>query len=145
MMTHPYPCPRLIACTDTFLLHVYRSVSLARMRCYMQLAYLFHQYEKSLLSTDGRIADCTVRHPGVERPFSSYLNDLIYFVICLLQHFGILLTSLQSIFLTLLYLVSVHDWFCFGWKSKQTNSKIWHWNNLHRVHQFVGTSSTETL
>ena len=37
----------------------------------MQLAYLFHQYAKSLLSTDGRIADCTVRHPGVERPFSS--------------------------------------------------------------------------
>ena len=37
----------------------------------MQLAYLFHQYAKSLLSTDGRIADCTVRHSGVERPFSS--------------------------------------------------------------------------
>ena len=55
-----------------FFLHVYRSVSLARMRRYMQLAYLFHQYVKSLLSTDGRIADCTVRHPGVERPFSSF-------------------------------------------------------------------------
>ena len=41
------------------------------MRRYMQLAYLFHQYAKSLLSTDGRTADCTVRHPGVERPFSS--------------------------------------------------------------------------
>ena len=37
----------------------------------MQLSYLFHQYAKSFLSTDGRIADCTVRHPGVERPFSS--------------------------------------------------------------------------
>ena len=54
-----------------FLLHVYRSVSLARMWRYMQLAYLFHQYAKSLLSTEGRIADCTVRHPGVERPFFS--------------------------------------------------------------------------
>ena len=54
-----------------FLLHVYRSVALARMRRYMQLAYLFHQYAKSLLSTDGRIVDCTVNHPGVERPFSS--------------------------------------------------------------------------
>ena len=44
------------------------------MRRYMQLAYLFHWYAKSLLSTDGRIADCTVRHPGVERPFSSVIN-----------------------------------------------------------------------
>ena len=44
------------------------------MRCYMQLAYLFHLYAKSLLSTDGRIADCTVRHPGVERPFSSCIK-----------------------------------------------------------------------
>ena len=60
-----------------FLLHVYRSVSLARMRRYMQLAYLFHQYAKSLLSTDGRIADCTVRHPGVERPFSSFYRRLV--------------------------------------------------------------------
>ena len=59
-----------------FLLHVYRSISLARMRRYMQLAYLFHQYAKTLLSTDGRIADCTVRHPGVERPFSS-LRDML--------------------------------------------------------------------
>ena len=41
------------------------------MRRCMQLAYLFHQYAKSLLSTDGRIADCTVRPPGVERTFSS--------------------------------------------------------------------------
>ena len=38
----------------------------------MQLAYLFHQCVKSLLSRDSRIADCTVRHPGVSRPFSSY-------------------------------------------------------------------------
>ena len=28
----------------------------------------------SLLSRDGRIADCAVRHPGVERMFSSYLQ-----------------------------------------------------------------------
>ena len=69
--THPYPCPRLIALHNTILFHVYRSVSLARMRCYMQIAYLFHQCATSLLSRDSRIADCTVRHPGVERPFSS--------------------------------------------------------------------------
>ena len=42
------------------------------MRRYMQLAYLFHQRVKSLLSTDSRIADCTWRHPGVEHPFSSF-------------------------------------------------------------------------
>ena len=41
------------------------------MRRYTQLAYLFHQCATSLLSRDSRIADCTVRHPGVERPFSS--------------------------------------------------------------------------
>ena len=59
-----------------FLLYVYRSVSLARMQRYLQLAYLFHQYAKSLLNTDGRRADCTVRHPGVERPFSSFMIQL---------------------------------------------------------------------
>ena len=68
-----------------FLLHVYRSVSRARMRRYMQLAYLFHQYAKSLLSTDGCIADCTVRHPGVERPFSS-LNGVLSFTNILLKN-----------------------------------------------------------
>ena len=55
----------------TFFLHVYRSISLARTRRYTQLTYLFHQCATSLLSRDGRIADCTVRHPGVERPCSS--------------------------------------------------------------------------
>ena len=44
------------------------------MRRYMQLAYLFHKRAKSLLIRDSRIANCTVRHPGVERPFSSYKN-----------------------------------------------------------------------
>ena len=60
-----------------FLFHVYRSGSLARMRRYTQLAYLFHQCATSLLSRDSRIADCTVRHPGVERPFSSFLRLLM--------------------------------------------------------------------
>ena len=58
--------------THIFLFHVYISVSLARMRRYTQLAYLFHQCATNLLSRNGRIADCTVRHPGVDRPFSSY-------------------------------------------------------------------------
>ena len=44
------------------------------MRRYTQLAYLFHQCATSLLSRDSCIADCTVRHPGVELPFSSFLT-----------------------------------------------------------------------
>ena len=65
----------LIACTSThiprgaFLFHTYRSVSLTYMQCYTQLAYLFHQCGTSL-SRDGCIADCTVRHSGVECLFS---------------------------------------------------------------------------
>ena len=72
-----------------FLLHVYRSVSLARMRRYMQLAYLFHQRAKSLLSRDSHIADCTVRHLGVKRPFSSLFSvpGLPYLVAQGGQHF----------------------------------------------------------
>ena len=73
MMTHtPMPIPTFdCVAQHLFLFYVYRSVSLTRMRRYTQLAYLFNQYATSLLSRDSRIADCTVRHPGVERPFSS--------------------------------------------------------------------------
>ena len=75
MMTHihtPIPMSTLHCLhRHIFLFNVYRSVSLALMRHYMQLAYLFHQYAKSLLSAGSPIADCTVRHLGVERPFSS--------------------------------------------------------------------------
>ena len=59
-----------------FLSQVYKSVLLASMRRYKQLAYVFHQWATSLISRDGYIADCTVRYPGVERPFSS-LNILL--------------------------------------------------------------------
>ena len=73
MMTHTYthPYPRLIALHNSFLFHVYRSVSLACMWRYTQLAYLFHQCAMSLFSRDSHIADCTVRHPGVKHLFSS--------------------------------------------------------------------------
>ena len=77
MMTHihtPIPTFDYIA-QHIFLFHVYRSVSLARMRRYTQLEYLFHQCATSLFSRDSLIADCTVRHPGVERPFSSFEFD----------------------------------------------------------------------
>ena len=71
----PIPIPTFdCVAQHIFLFHVFRSVSLARMRCYTQLAYLFHQCATSLLSRDSRIADCTVRHPGVERPFSSLME-----------------------------------------------------------------------
>ena len=78
MMTHT-PIPMLTPdCLHKhiFLLCVYRSVFLARMQRYTQMAYLFHQYATRLLSRDGRIADCTVRHLSVERPFSSYYFKL---------------------------------------------------------------------
>ena len=71
MMIH-IPIPTLDCLhKHIFLLCVCRSVSLVRMRRYTQLAYLFHQCATNLLRRDGHIADCTVRHPGVERPFSS--------------------------------------------------------------------------
>ena len=70
----PIPMPTLdYLRRHIFLLHVYRSVSLARIRRCMQLAYLFHQCAKSLLSGDSSIVDCTVRHQGVEHPFSSII------------------------------------------------------------------------
>ena len=73
MMTHTYthPYPRLVALQNTYFSFTFTGVFLSRIRRYTQLAYLFHQYATILLSRDSRIADCTVRHLGVERPFSS--------------------------------------------------------------------------
>ena len=59
-----------------FLLHTYTSVSHVCIRRYTQLTYLFHQCVMSLLSSDGHIADCTLGHPGVERPLSSWNSFL---------------------------------------------------------------------
>ena len=39
---------------------------------YTQFDYLFHKCRTSLLNRNCRIADCTMKHPGVERPFSTY-------------------------------------------------------------------------
>lgn len=33
----------------------------------------------SLLSRDDRMADCTARHPGLKRSFSSYANESIFY------------------------------------------------------------------
>ena len=80
MMTHtshihtPIPMPTLDCLhRRIFLFHAYRSGFFARIRRYTQLTYVFQQYATSFLSRDGRIDDCTVRHPDVERPFSSSL------------------------------------------------------------------------
>ena len=54
----------------TFLFHAYRNISLARLQHYTQLAYVIHLCGTSLLSREGPIAASTVRHPGVEYPFS---------------------------------------------------------------------------
>ena len=61
----------------TFLSHAYRSVFLVRMQRYTQLAYSFHPCGTSL-GRDGRIADCTVRHPSVQRPFSEVLCSFVF-------------------------------------------------------------------
>ena len=77
---HPFPYPRLIACTNTptsrdaFLFHYCGSVYLTRMQRYSQLAYLFHQCGTSLLNRDGLIADCALRYTDVERSFSIYFE-----------------------------------------------------------------------
>ena len=63
---------RLIVCTNTHSsFTLTEGVSLTRTQHYPPLAYLFHQCGASLLSRDGRILDCIVRHPVVEHPFSS--------------------------------------------------------------------------
>ena len=79
--THTHTLAWLLTQTHTphgaFFFDTYRSVSLTCMQCYTQLAFLFHQCGTSFLSKDDRIADCTVRYPGVERPFYSF-NILVY-------------------------------------------------------------------
>ena len=76
MVTHTYthllyPCPRLIACTNAYFPLTFTG-AFHLHACGITCNYLFHQCATSLLSRDGRIADCTVRHPGVERLFSSF-------------------------------------------------------------------------
>ena len=73
MMTHTYThlYPRFIACTDAYFSFMFTGaipLHACGVTCNLRTYYTSM---RSLLSTDGRIADCTVRHPGVERPFSS--------------------------------------------------------------------------
>ena len=94
-----------------FLLDVYRSVFLARMRRYKQLTYLFHQCATSLLSRDGRI----VRHPGVERPFSSLLRIMnVPLEFCVID-FGRVQRALCGI-------IEVH--ICWFWKESKGSFQI---------------------
>ena len=53
------------------------------MQRYTHLAYLFQLYGTSLMSRDGRIADCTLSHPGIEHSFSSLLLFHIHFCLWL--------------------------------------------------------------
>ena len=75
-----------------FLLRAYRSVSLTRTQHYTQLVYLFHK-----CSTTLRIADCTVRHPGVERPFLNFST-----------FFGIIIFSIFLLSPNFLYFFCIH-------------------------------------
>ena len=52
--------------TGAFLLHACSDARNLRI-------YHYHQCGTSILRRDGRIADCTVRHPGVDYPFSSLI------------------------------------------------------------------------
>ena len=77
---HPYlyPFAWLLAQTHLSL------VSLAHIQDYTQLAYLCHQCRASLLSRDSHIADRAGRHPGAERPFSSFRSvSIIYLHYCI--------------------------------------------------------------
>ena len=88
-MTHTYThsYPRLVALQNTYFSSTFTEAFLFHaLRRYTQLAYLFHQCATSFLSRDSRIADCTKRHPGVERPFSS-LKWAICEVDTILKHF----------------------------------------------------------
>ena len=67
--THPYPCPRLIACSNTYFSFMFTGAFPLHAAALHATCVLI---SKSLLSRDGRMVDCTVKHPGVERPFSSY-------------------------------------------------------------------------
>ena len=59
---------------------------------------LIHQCATSLLSRDSRIADCTVRHPGVERPFFWFLMPIFVSVEKILADFhGFLLNKIEQI------------------------------------------------
>ena len=119
MMTHSYPFPRLIACTNTYFLHVYRSISVARMRRYTQLAHLFHQCATSLLSRDGRIADCTVRHPGGERPFSSWYRHASYMTTKIIWHVELGKEARLQTGRGWVYLYSCSCWFVY-WRNRIT-------------------------
>ena len=60
------------------------------MQRYLQLAYLFHQCATGLFSRDGCIAKCTVRHPGVERPFFSFVRFALVMITPSSTNFSIL-------------------------------------------------------
>ena len=69
--THPYPCPGLIACTNIYFFFSFTG-ALPLHACLVARNWRpYFNCATSLLSRDSRIADCTVRHTGVERPFSS--------------------------------------------------------------------------
>ena len=74
--THIHLAVHSFTLTRVFLLHACRNAKkyaiITRMQRKTQLAYLFHQCGTSLLSRDCRITDCTLRHPGAERPLSGY-------------------------------------------------------------------------
>ena len=76
--TDKHTPPGFIACTNTHIPRggtrtLPRKLQLTRMHA---PAYSLHQCGMRLFSRDCRIADCTVRYPGVDHPFSSLVHDI---------------------------------------------------------------------
>ena len=72
--THLYPYPLLIACTNTISPsclqgHILYTLTHAALHA---TCVIISQVWGIFLVRDVRIADCSVRHLGVERPFSSF-------------------------------------------------------------------------
>ena len=79
-LTHihtPIPLPTLDSLTKhTFLRHAYRSnlpyTHAALHATFIIISQVWGSSVNTTVFLYGRIADCTVRHPGVERPFFSF-------------------------------------------------------------------------
>ena len=73
MMTHTYthPYPRLIALHNTYFSFTLTGAFLLHACGVTRNWRTYFISVRRVFLVDSRIADCTVRHPGVERLFSS--------------------------------------------------------------------------
>ena len=85
-MTHTctlsYPCLRLIACVNTYLFFTFTGASPLHACGVTRNWRTYFISVRQVIIVESRIADCTVKPPGVERPFSS-----ISYFHCKLSHY----------------------------------------------------------